>query len=107
MFESSTFIFLVFELCRNGELFDYLTSVVTLSEKKTRYIMRQVFEGVAHIHAKNIVHRDLKPENILLDDMYNVKITDFGFAKHLLPGEQLFGEFLMNFYCFFKIFFLW
>lgn len=40
VFESDTFIFLVFELCKNGELFDYLTSVVTLSEKKTRYIMR-------------------------------------------------------------------
>lgn len=40
VFESETFIFLVFELCKNGELFDYLTSVVTLSEKKTRYIMR-------------------------------------------------------------------
>lgn len=43
VFESDAFIFLVFELCRNGELFDYLTSVVTLSEKKTRYIMRSVF----------------------------------------------------------------
>lgn len=40
VFESDAFIFLVFELCKNGELFDYLTSVVTLSEKKTRYIMR-------------------------------------------------------------------
>lgn len=38
VFESETFIFLVFELCRNGELFDYLTSVVTLSEKKTRQV---------------------------------------------------------------------
>lgn len=40
VFESDAFMFLVFELCRHGELFDYLTSVVTLSEKKTRYIMR-------------------------------------------------------------------
>ncbi|XP_055698703.1 phosphorylase b kinase gamma catalytic chain, skeletal muscle/heart isoform isoform X1 [Phlebotomus papatasi] len=90
VFESDAFIFLVFELCKNGELFDYLTSVVTLSEKKTRYIMRQVFEGVEYIHAANIVHRDLKPENILLDDSLNVKITDFGFAKHLEPGQKLF-----------------
>ncbi|XP_018574202.1 phosphorylase b kinase gamma catalytic chain, skeletal muscle/heart isoform isoform X2 [Anoplophora glabripennis] len=87
VFESSTFIFLVFELCKNGELFDYLTTVVTLSEKKTRYIMRQVLEGVEHIHSRNVVHRDLKPENILLDDNLNVKITDFGFAK-LLNGEE-------------------
>ncbi|CAF4886505.1 unnamed protein product [Pieris macdunnoughi] len=90
VFESETFIFLVFELCKNGELFDYLTSVVTLSEKKTRYIMRQVLEGVRYIHSRNIVHRDLKPENILLDDQLNVKITDFGFAKVLKNGEKLF-----------------
>ncbi|XP_018395900.1 PREDICTED: phosphorylase b kinase gamma catalytic chain, skeletal muscle/heart isoform isoform X2 [Cyphomyrmex costatus] len=89
VFESSTFIFLIFELCKNGELFDYLTSVVTLSEKKTRYIMRQVFEGVQHVHNQGIVHRDLKPENILLDDNLNVKITDFGFAKILKYGEKL------------------
>ncbi|KAK7595503.1 hypothetical protein V9T40_013328 [Parthenolecanium corni] len=104
VFESETFIFLVFELCRNGELFDYLTSVVTLSEKKTRqvtnfliaidefillYIMRQIFEALMHIHAHGIVHRDLKPENILLDDAMNVKITDFGFARILQPGQFL------------------
>ncbi|XP_031764310.2 phosphorylase b kinase gamma catalytic chain, skeletal muscle/heart isoform isoform X3 [Galleria mellonella] len=90
VFESETFIFLVFELCKNGELFDYLTSVVTLSEKKTRYIMRQVLEGVRYVQSKSIVHRDLKPENILLDDQLNVKITDFGFAKVLNEGEKLF-----------------
>jgi len=89
VFESDAFIFLVFELCRNGELFDYLTSVVTISEKKTRYIMRQIFEGIEYIHSRNIVHRDMKPENILLDDSLNVKITDFGFARHLSEGQKL------------------
>lgn len=64
---------------------------MTLSEKKTRYIMRQVFEGIQHVHNQRIVHRDLKPENILFDDNLNVKITDFGFARMLKPGEKLEG----------------
>ncbi|CAB3364419.1 Hypothetical predicted protein [Cloeon dipterum] len=89
VFESNTFIFLVFELCKNGELFDHLTTVVTLSEKKTRYIMKQVFEAIEHVHKKSIVHRDIKPENILLDENLNVKLTDFGFARVLKEDEKL------------------
>lgn len=104
VFESNTFIFLIFELCKNGELFDYLTSVVTLSEKKTRYIMRQVFEGIQHVHNQRIVHRDLKPENILFDDNLNIKITDFGFARMLKPGEKLEGLLHHFFSCGFRKF---
>lgn len=89
VFETSTFIFLIFELCKKGELFDYLTQVVTLSEKRTRIIMRQLLEAVKFIHGKNIVHRDLKPENILLDDDMNVKLTDFGLATMLEEDQEL------------------
>lgn len=92
VFESETFIFLVFELCRNGELFDYLTNVVTFSEKKTRYIMRQLFEALQHVHRQGVVHRDIKPENILLDDAFDIKLTDFGFASVLKPGQLLRGQ---------------
>lgn len=32
------------------------------------------------MHIKGISHRDLKPENIMLDDKFNVRFADFGFA---------------------------
>ena len=54
--------------------------------------MKQLFEALQHVHKLNIAHRDLKPENILLDDNLNVKLTDFGFARILHPGEKLFGK---------------
>ncbi|XP_037091954.1 phosphorylase b kinase gamma catalytic chain, skeletal muscle/heart isoform-like isoform X2 [Pollicipes pollicipes] len=90
VFESETHIFLVFELLRQGELFDYLTTVVTLSEKKTKHIMKQLLEALLHVHDKSVVHRDVKPENILLDDNLDIKLTDFGFARILRPGEELY-----------------
>uniref|UniRef100_UPI00358E63CC phosphorylase b kinase gamma catalytic chain, liver/testis isoform-like isoform X1 n=1 Tax=Myxine glutinosa TaxID=7769 RepID=UPI00358E63CC len=35
-YQSNTFIFLIFDLMKRGELFDYLTEKVTLSEKESR-----------------------------------------------------------------------
>ncbi|XP_009248931.1 phosphorylase b kinase gamma catalytic chain, liver/testis isoform isoform X3 [Pongo pygmaeus] len=74
---------------RKGELFDYLTEKVALSEKETRSIMRSLLEAVSFLHANNIVHRDLKPENILLDDNMQIRLSDFGFSCHLEPSEKL------------------
>ncbi|KAA0183632.1 Phosphorylase kinase gamma subunit [Fasciolopsis buskii] len=89
VFEGDAYIFLVFEVCTGGELFDYLTHKVTVSEKRTRAFMRQLFDAVSYIHSKHIVHRDLKPENILLDSNLNIKLTDFGLAVFSDDEDEL------------------
>ncbi|OUC47744.1 putative kinase domain protein [Trichinella nativa] len=88
-YEMPSFLFIVFELAKDGELFDYLTKVVTCSEKKTRHIMKQLLEAVKAMHQKNIVHRDIKLENVLMVDDETVKLTDFGFAYEITGDMQL------------------
>ena len=58
--------------------------------KNGKEILRQVTQGLAHLHLKGIVHRDVKPTNILifvpeegLDTEPQIKLADFGLSKAL------------------------
>jgi len=48
------------ELVTGGELFDRIVEKEKYSEKDASDLMRQIFDALAHLHAKDIVHRDLK-----------------------------------------------
>jgi serine/threonine protein kinase len=78
-------LYLVMELVRGGDLFEYIKSSKCLTEDKACDIFLQLADALRYIHSKNIVHRDLKPENILVDKSSSnhpqVKITDFGASK--------------------------
>lgn len=37
-----------------------------MSMAEIKWYTKQIFNGLAHMHAQGIAHRDLKPENILL-----------------------------------------
>ena len=74
--------YIALELVKGGELFDLISLDMgqKLEEKIARSIFKQILDGLSFMHATGIAHRDMKPENILLDDEFNVKIADFGFA---------------------------
>ena len=44
--------------------------------------MIQLASGLEYLLQHKIIHRDLKPQNILITETYDLKITDFGFARY-------------------------
>lgn len=73
-FEDANYVYLVLELCHNGELQQYLKkNNQVVSEKEASNIMRQVVEGVRYLHSHNILHRDMSLSNLLITrDMHIV-----------------------------------
>lgn len=92
-FEDGKRVYLVMELCRHGELYQFLKSRHPggLPEAETRTIFREIVQAVAYLHEHGIIHRDLKLSNILLDDSMKPKLADFGLAvrqSNPLSSEQ-------------------
>lgn len=88
------FIFLRF--AENGDLLDFLTQNGAVPENQSRLWMRQILSGLHYLHTLNIAHRDLKCENVLITANYNVKITDFGFARNVRQKDR---DVLSETYC--------
>jgi len=51
-------------------------------------LFRRICEAVEYAHGRGIIHRDLKPSNILVHENGQVKLLDFGIAKHLNAEES-------------------
>ncbi|KAG6497394.1 hypothetical protein ZIOFF_045293 [Zingiber officinale] len=78
---------LVYELMHNKSLEFHLLSRVStaLSWVLRLKIAQDAARGLAFLHEEmdfQLIFRDFKTSNILLDDDFNAKLSDFGFARH-------------------------
>lgn len=92
VYETNSDVVLMLELAAGGELQQILDQDEIPTELEARRAMKQVLEGLSHLHERNIAHLDLKPQNILLsvenvcDD---IKLCDFGVSRVLEPGTKV------------------
>ncbi|XP_032670106.1 serine/threonine-protein kinase PLK4 isoform X2 [Odontomachus brunneus] len=90
-FEDANYVYLVLELCHNGELQHFLKAQGSkpLPEEHAARIIRQVVQGLLYLHSHQILHRDMSLANLLLTRDMQVKIADFGLATQLnTPDEK-------------------
>jgi serine/threonine protein kinase len=76
-------LYLVFEYCSGGELYDGIMKGHGMDEKVAAGVFFQLLLGLNYMHGHNICHRDIKAENclyLLPGTNAHLKIIDFGLA---------------------------
>ncbi|KAK0663605.1 eIF-2-alpha kinase GCN2 [Lasiodiplodia hormozganensis] len=75
-----TTLYIQMEFCERQTLRDLIRNGLYNDANKGWRLLRQILEGLAHIHSHGVIHRDLKPDNIFIDTANNPRIGDFGLA---------------------------
>ncbi|XP_024973179.1 mitogen-activated protein kinase kinase kinase 3 isoform X1 [Cynara cardunculus var. scolymus] len=71
------------EYVSGGSIHKLLQEYGPFREPVIQNYTRQVLCGLAYLHGRNTVHRDIKGANILVDPNGEIKLADFGMAKHI------------------------
>ena len=82
-FDDVKFIYLIFENCEGGELYDAIIKYSGLDERMAAPIFYQIILALNYIHKQRICHRDIKSDNcIFLLNSPNspIKLIDYGLA---------------------------
>ncbi|XP_059158373.1 serine/threonine-protein kinase ULK3-like isoform X2 [Physella acuta] len=79
------------EYCSGGDLSRFIRSKRALPEHIAKRFLQQIASAMKFLWDNNVAHMDLKPQNILLTSNTSpqIKLADFGFAKHLYDGDRL------------------
>ncbi|XP_011640321.2 testis-specific serine/threonine-protein kinase 4-like [Pogonomyrmex barbatus] len=96
--ETTHRVYIIMEYAQNGSLLDIIRRDTYIDELRSRRWFRQLLEAIDYCHEHGIVHRDIKCENLLMDYRFNIKLSDFGFARGQMKQKN--GEWpLSTTYC--------
>lgn len=82
-FKSPSCLFFLMEFVAGGELFNYIRAEGQFTNETSKLIAAEIVLALQYLHNQDIIYRDIKPENLLVDHHGHLKLTDFGFAKHI------------------------
>lgn len=92
VYETSTEMILVLEMANGGELQRVLDDEEAIDEKQVKLMVRQILEGLTHLHDNDIAHLDIKPQNLLLTESFpngEVKLCDFGISRRITKDCEI------------------
>ncbi|KAI4345087.1 hypothetical protein L6164_012251 [Bauhinia variegata] len=77
------------EYVSGGSIHKLLQEYGPFNEPVIQNYTRQIVSGLAYLHERNTVHRDIKGANILVDPNGEIKLADFGMAKHINSSTSM------------------
>ncbi|KAL4632572.1 hypothetical protein ACB092_04G061100 [Castanea dentata] len=77
------------EYVSGGSIHKLLQEYGPFKEPVIQNYTRQIVSGLAYLHGRNTVHRDIKGANILVDPNGEIKLADFGMAKHITAASSV------------------
>ncbi|XP_011099741.1 mitogen-activated protein kinase kinase kinase 3-like [Sesamum indicum] len=80
---------LYLEYVSGGSIHKLLQEYGPFGEPVIQNYTRQILSGLAYLHGRNTVHRDIKGANILVDPNGEIKLADFGMAKHIASCSSM------------------
>lgn len=90
--ESEDSLYLVFEFVDGETLEEIVASRGKLAAAECLRLLKSVCEALASAHARGVAHLDIKPSNIMRERSGNVKILDFGLARHVAGEGDIGGQ---------------